>query len=353
MNRVKTLSLYAILIILLSATPTFALTFTGTAPQVDTNQTDADAAFSNLLTQLSTGPSRFENIKQPDKMINAFTNAVAYSNSASPHRSLINYQYFALSFSTTNSVYHKIIDSDDVSQDLEKYGDIDSGINDYFNVHFAMKCSFITEGLYLGFRFTKSIDGNFSQGDENHLFKINSFGITASYTLIGYTFGTYELVKWKGIILNSGLLYQHAFNKFYMHNDTITTNSGSITLTAVDPALEMKLDTTMYTVPIEIITSVRLLLLLNLHFGVGADFHMKRITEMTFKLNTEIEANAPQTKDGTIAITDVLHDKAGICQPKIMAGGALNLGTIGTFDLAITYFTGGGATFTLSGSLIF
>jgi hypothetical protein len=126
-----------------------------------------------------------------------------------------------------------------------------------------------------------------------------------------------------------------------MKLDQQTEPSGTITVT-IDPDLQFKIDSDIFTVPVELSTSVRLLWIVNLSLGAGADFSYGK-SDMTMNINGDVNiTGASQTAPGYIkvdaGVNDTLPDWV---KPKLMAGLGLSLGPV-MIDVPVTYYFSNG-----------
>jgi len=136
--------------------------------------------------------------------------------------------------------------------------------------------------------------------------KTNTFGLHLQYKLIdGKNLGGIGILNWGGVALTTGFDVS-SNNLNYKIGQTISTPvSGSTVTWTPNAASSLSLDSSVFTIPIEISTSVRVLYVLSLFGGVGVDINSGK---------TSIGANM----DGIISSTGtVTNANAGNAQLNI------------------------------------
>lgn len=353
MKRFKIVSLSA-LIVLIAITNSFALNIGGTKPTSTNpaNQTAIDTAWTNLLSQLNGPGGQLEKIDNPTKMSKAFADAATYSNGAATQRGYINYDLFALTFGLMGGAKlpgsNKEDFLDNISDDLEREGDIDAGVNAQIAFQAGMNCSFLVDDLYLGVKFG-SIKFNQEYNDDSDEFKFNSFtlGLLANYRLIDEKSIGLGMLKWRGISLGSGLIYQSSKTRYNMDIDSVSASSGGANL-SVDPDFEFEIKTKTLSVPLELTTAFRLLWALNMHVGVGADLQLIGKSDMSLGLDGKVSVTGISATSGTLRAKEDVNEKAKIVSPKIMFGLGAGFGDSLIVDVPFTYYFNDGISVGIS-----
>ena len=340
MKRLTTISLYAAILLILGTAPTFALTFSGQAPQTGSTQGDTNTAFNNMLTQLNGASGQFKNIDRPTKMTAAYADAATFSNSAATQRGYINYDMLSLSLGIMAGAQLPGSGRDDLKNlgdDLEENGDAKVGANVQFAGQVGLNCSALVDGLYLGIKYG-SIKYDYNEDDNKYEFDAFIFGLVANYELMKGSEIGLGFIKWRGLSFGSGLVYQRTKNNFFLDGNTVTTNSGSVAL-SVNPDLEFALKTTTLSVPLELTTAFRLFWCLNLHAGVGADLQLIGKSEMKLGTHAGIGVTgATVNRPGYISASEKVKEDAGIFQPKLMLGIGIGIADYLVLEMPITYY---------------
>ena len=129
-------------------------------------------------------------------------------------------------------------------------------------------------------------NGSYDASDTTFDMKSTTLGIGVNYQILPPINLGLGLLKWRGVSLGSGLTYQR--NTFdssttldpITQEYTMTTTVGSgayagtitpsVILTST-PKVDIGVDMKTFSIPLEALTSVQLLYVLNVNFGVGAD----------------------------------------------------------------------------------
>ena len=331
MKRLTTIMLFAAILVVVGTSSSFALQFRFTN-NGSINATDRGL----ILNQLNGVGSQFEKIDRPTKLTGAFADAATYSNSAATQRGYGNYDIFAFTLGAMVGAQLPGNDQnalENISTDLEKNGDAEIGINMQVAGQLGINCSSLIDGLYLGVRYG-SIKRNQDFDDEEYDFDAFAFGIVANYRLFEASDIGFGVIKWRGISLGSGLMYQRTRNEFGISGNQLV-NVGSY---YVNPDLTFSLKTTTFSVPLEMTTAIRLLWAVNFHVGVGADLQLVSKSELALK------SDALVTGGGTarVSASEKMTEHGSIFKPKFMCGFGIGIADIFILDVPITYYVGDG-----------
>jgi hypothetical protein len=234
-------------------------------------------------------------------------------------------------------------DIDGLTNSLEKNGDIKLGVSpDIFNVHVGLNMGiFKIDNLYLGLRV-----GYFNLPDFIDNFNYSNFtlGATANYQIIP-SMSLASLVTWRGVSLGSGILYNHSITSISVSGEDIREPiEGSTNIVFRNPKTTLNLSTNTFTIPLEAITAIKLLIF-NIPFGLGADLAFgKTSLGADAKVDVDIEGlSSPINKDkpGKIALKGELSNSPSIINFKIMTGFGFIVGPV-VFDIPLTFYPIGG-----------
>jgi len=244
--------------------------------------------YKNLIeSKLAFLPSSVPNLS------GAFANTSVFSNDGASQRGYEGYKAFSLTagfmgalqfprkFTLLDEIMNVINDGEgDAGFDLDR-DDLDIGIGfdaQVFNAQLGVNTSFLLKNLYLGFKFS-IFDSSWIKAMplSDLSFKTRSVGITAKYQLINQV-NLFGLLLWRGLNLGTGLIWQNTslgfttslFPEEDLKNFPIETPIGPIRM-QFDETFRLGIETNTFIIPIEAMTSIRLLWFLNLALGAGVD----------------------------------------------------------------------------------
>ena len=212
----------------------------------------------------------------------------------------------------------------------------------------GINAGFLLEDLYLSAKFGM-LSYSRSIGKNDVRFDQKMFGIGANYNLVSMWDFAYGLLKWRGISLGTGLVYNANSIQLDVpiENQTYTvdggaygTFSGSVT----DIKARMKIETQSVIVPLEAMTSVQFLWLCNLGIGAGVDLVAPRSTikvESKANVNINSPSSSFTTAPGSARVSGTtttnkpeLYD---IVSPRLMADVGFNVSVV-KFDVAANWY---------------
>jgi hypothetical protein len=120
--------------------------------------------------------------------------------------------------------------------------------------------------VYLSFMsLSQSVDGAEAS--------FSTMGLMGQYRLIDEKSLGLNLVKWNGVDVSSGLRYGKMKLNYVQVLDVDFEDTGTGATASVTGPATIGADVSIFTVPVEVSSSVRLLYVLNLFGGIGADFN--------------------------------------------------------------------------------
>lgn len=362
MKRISLLLLTGVFLLFIAAGALDAATIVVTAPKSSTNPGLLDIPLENALIAAQGTPTyqkavntlaKFEN--QTD-LARGFANANAYSSHAGTIQGYQNYDLFFVSIGVMGGLQAPSGDADyynkdTIEDDLEADGDVHAGVALGVAINAGIHAKFIAYGLYL-----TGIFGRVDIGEEqdDYTFESTTIGGRINYALIQTHGILLGFLKWRGLSIGTGFIYQKAEASMLYEFDSITqaTTVPGVSL-VVDPSARFKFETTTYTVPVDIVTSFQLLWLFNITAGAGVDFVMGH-TDLTLTSGGSINVTGTNETiiPGSITITgetdDVSPDRV---RPKIMAGLGLQLGPV-KIDMPVIYYPSAGAAIGLTAAFV-
>jgi len=242
-----------------------------------------------IKSELSFLPHNF------DKLAGGFANASVFSSDGASQRGYEGYNALTFTagfigatqlphFSILNEII-KTINSDEGGLGSDLFEDV-AGIPfgydlQVLNAQFGVNTSkFLVKDLYLGFKFSK-FDTNWISviPASGFSFKTMSIGFNASYQLIGQKRLPTGLIVWRGLNLGTGFIWQNTSMDLApalplgedLENVPIQISDALTIIMPVKEVFHLGFETNTYIVPIEAMTSIRLIGFLNMAFGAGVD----------------------------------------------------------------------------------
>jgi hypothetical protein len=250
---------------------------------------------------------------------------------------------------------------DTMEEKLKKDGDIRLGVNaQVFNAQLGINTSgFLLDNLYLGAR-----SGFMRFGVEDFSFGSFSLGLMANYQWLPSRNIALGMLQWRGINFGTGVIYQRTTVDYDIILDTIEQpiplfSVGSTDIldmrAMLEPEFNLEFSINTITIPLEVMTSVRLFYILNLALGAGIDIGFG-----SAKLGVDASANASVDPGallgGHVTQTEPARLSASIggsqgprfLNPKVMTGVGFSLGPV-ILDIPFTVYldTGYSLGFTL------
>lgn len=321
-------------------------------PTDGTNDAALHIALDSAVASANTQLSLFKN--QTD-LAKGFADANAFSSHSATLQGFQNYDLFAVGVGFMAGVQAPSADPDyykntKIEEDIRKDGDISAGFSTGLSLIAGIHARFITPALYLSVQVGKLDVGD---AEESYRFKNTVYGFGINYGLFMPRSILLGFMKWRGISLATGLIYQHNEANFEMELDQITQPvAGPISL-ALDPSVNFGFDITTYTIPVEAVTSFQLLWILNVSAGIGADIIYGSSDLLITSTGTVTVTGTTLTQNG---IVEVDGSTKGVSpskiRPKIMAGLGLNILLV-KIEVPVVYYPGSGAAVGLTASVVF
>jgi hypothetical protein len=282
-------------------------------------------------------------------MIGAFANSSVFSSAGATQRHYYGYESFAFTLgamggaqlpSSPFSFFNQV---DKLIEKLEEEGDLRFGANPQFlNAQFGLNTSkFLIKNLYLGLKL-----GFMKLNIQEVSFGTFSAGLLANYQLIKHKSIANGLVLWRGVNLGTGFIYQNTSLGFDLavddaKNDFYIYEYDYLLTATVDTKLFFDFVTNTYTIPLEAMTSIRLLWLLNIPFGIGADLAFGS-SDLRVGGNAIVNFPNPpmglkQKEPGSMSVTMGGNKAPNIVSPKLMTGLSFSLGPV-ILDVPFTYY---------------
>ena len=310
-----------------------ALTVGGNAPITGDPAIDAAiaAAYTTLKNQANADLAKYDD--QPD-LAKGFANANAYAAHAATFQGYQDYDLFAVmvgimagaQLPSSNKSYY-----DDLDKKVEEKGDLYIGASAALALNVGINAGFLYPGLYLNVK-----GGYFSKDDIKDKLSVENIllGVGANYTWLQTKSFLAGLFVWRGVSFGTGFIFNRSDVKLNIDLDTIsqTFTSGLENGTVfLDPSIKLGVESTTYTIPFDVTTSVRLLWFLNFNLGAGVDFNFG-YTDIIVKSNGDVSATVTggyTATGGNFNVDASTKDKKPtVIRPKIMTGLGLNISVV-------------------------
>jgi hypothetical protein len=336
-------------------------TFTG--PNYEELNNEAEKAFIKLKNELN---DKFKFLPdRVDKLAGGFANASVFSSDGASQRGYEGFNTFSF---TTGLVFAFQLPNFAIFPDfmntisnsggkiglevLEDIIDIPFGFDPKISAQFGINTSFLLKGLYLGFKFSK-FDTNWTKSIlpiSGFSFSTTSIGVNASYQLISQKRLLGGLLVWRGLNLGSGFIWQ---NTRLILSPALSIDDVPIPISGIGEVsmpingiIRLDFETNTYIVPIEAMTSIRLIGFLNMALGAGVDiaFGSSKIDVSSSlktdidKVNQRLPTGVTMDKEPTLKLTPLGGKSTpSFFNSKIMFALGFNIGPA-IIDIPVTYY---------------
>ena len=379
--------------------PTLSFTGTGTGATLALNQAYASALntafaspeFNATINKIKTdSETQLSKYGSQTKLGEGFGNANVYSAQSGTLQGYQGYKTFAVMGGLLVGAQLPSFDPNQVTkmfESMQTNPDIYAGLAPsvtYLNVGINAETVFGLFNKNLG-KTLKNFYFNVKGGGLNQTFDIDSstklvmasttFGIGANYQFLpsspSIMFG---LFKWRGLNFGTGFNYQANKIDFTLTMAKITQSmpitsftSNGVTVNpeatfSVKPKVNVGVEMNTFSIPLEATTSVQLLWLSNINFGVGADLvfgstTIKAIVDSPLNIDsfttgltgTGVTAS---TTPGKVTIDASTKNVApSLVRARIMTGFGLQAGPV-KIDMPIYYYLASGLAFGLSAGIV-
>lgn len=360
------------------------LTRFGVDELLNTELADLAAEFE---TEIETDPEIEKYSDQP-LLAEGFANAGAASAMSGLYRTQHGYKLFSaayglgMAFSMPGVDFLEELNS---ASFIEDEGDIYAGLAMHpLNLSASVNLGFLVPGL--------RVNGKFGYYDmkkgtitEDISFNSLSVGAGASYQLIKPKSVPVGIVKWHGIVVASGFYYQRnraemsytpdeegfesstsiTLGDFLTADQIVAVNAADIFsggtggytsssvlgLLTTTPEINAKIESSTFTIPLEVSTAVRVLYLLEVMVGAGVDLSfgsgevsLSAESDVDFEVHPEFTDDITVTQ-GSAEVTNKTTADPQLIRPRLMTALGLGLGPVRIEFPFIYYFDSEGNTF--------
>lgn len=347
-----------------------AATIWGTAPRItrllglsgsvlDDLNASIQAQFDDAIKEAGDSIAPYHDQVQ---LAGGFADANAFASQAGTDRGYQNYSRFSLTSGVMVGMQAPSLSMDyydNIDDRIKKDGDLKAGAGVGVSlINIGVNAKFLLPGLYLNVKY-----GSFNHSFEDVELSVSTYGITGNYIIAKPKGAGLGFLKWRGLSIGTGVLYNKTNATFNLEIDPITDQityddeNGTLVTgdIVVDPSMALELSMKTITIPAEIVTSVHLLWILNLTLGAGIDFNFGKSdivlgsSGSTGLNNIQVNGNGVPAEEIEIAPGDVVLEgstlgvKPSLSKPRLMSGVGLNLGPL-KVDVPVTYYPSTGAS---------
>ena len=349
----------------------FAIDIELNAPQLDrSNPLAADiqdminSAFRDIRNELRSVVGDID--PNPQKLIGAFADSSVFASTGASLRGYQGYKTFALTVGAAGgvqlpaNVFSLLGDFEELAStaqnlldDIIKDGDLQVGINpQILNAQLGINTRFL-KGLYVGF---KGGYMNLPLNLDEYQISLRTWsaGGLVNYQLIPQFRILGGILVWRGLNLGAGFIYQSTSLKLdvslLVENDDMRFDIwedplglGKITGEISNPKLNFDFIVNTYTVPLEVVTSIRLLGFLNASLGIGADLGFGNASlDGGIKGGVNLygfeKYGLSLQRQGSFSVTLGGESSPTLFNPKAMASLGISAGPAILLDIPITYY---------------
>jgi len=356
--------------ILVVTKPEFSSSDPETQVIIDNLRDQIDASFSEFMDPIKAKLDILP--RDANSLARAFANATVFSSDGASQRAYEGFKAFSFTVGLMGALqvprkittfFYEVADtinSDDVDGEDKEFEVLRVLMNDglgfdvqFLNAQLGINTSkFLLDGLYLGLKFSM-VDTNWIKAIplSGFSYKTMSFGVNASYQLIRQKRFPGGIFVWRGLNLGAGFTWQESNFELaksnFLPKDWLRfqfTPEGipeEITMQFKD-TFHLGLNTTTYIIPIEVMTSLRLLWFLNMAVGAGVDI---AFGGSTIDAHGSVDlASAPRLPDNVNMdreprMTFALDGKSAprTLNAKAMGAVGFNFGPV-IVDVPVTYY---------------
>lgn len=319
-------------------------------------------ALDEAVDEVNSGP--FGKLGKQNDLARGFADANIFAAKAGNTYAFQNYETFAVmsgvAFSAQmpniyDELFEILIDGkhDSLQEDILEKGD------PYFGV--GVGITWLNIGLNMN-EHVENLNCNIKYGALDSTIKNFSYnsrlaGIEGNYTFLGKKEFYGGLFRWRGLTAGTGFIYNSTKIHFIVdsYKDITTTNGPAVI--KISPEVDLGIETTSYTIPVNLVTSIQTLWIVNLFAGLGFDVNFGE-ADVIIESESDIEAEydgqeiSPESSGKLEAAGDTGGVSPSVFRLNIMYGIGLNLGPV-KLDVQYAYFVSGGYSWGFNFGVVF
>ena len=283
----------------------------------------------------------------PNGLTSAFASSSVFASTGATQRGYGGYDKFAVTIGAMGGLkvpgnpFSAVREITGLLDDVKNLDDISLGFNpQVLNAQIGFNASFLLDKLYLGLKL-----GYFNLGSGPITFTTPSIGLMANYQLLPQIRIPTGILVWRGINLGTGLIYQYTNMEIGIplpsKTEQLNVLGYTITTMVINSKLTLDFEKNTFAIPLEAITSLRLLSFFNLSVGLGADLGFGSTNFKLTGTSTATFENLPDflnpLQNAGLAVSTGGKSSPDFFNPKLMAGLGFNIGPV-ILDVPLTYY---------------
>jgi len=340
-----------IMLILTGMTPLFALDVTFTPPKFGGNSPIVDEVnrqLENIFAQYGNeigNTLRFIDI-DPKGFTGAFATSSVFASTGATQRGYGGYDKFAVTLGAMGGImvpnlFNFLGDIRVLLDNVEELSNLKLGFNpQVMNAQIGFNTSFLLDKLYLGLKL-----GYFNLSAGPIAFSTPSIGVMANYQLLPQIRIPAGIILWRGINLGAGLIYQNTNMEIGIplpsKTQSINMLGYTVTTMKIDSKLILNFAENTFTIPLEAVTSLRLLGFLNLSLGLGADLGFGsadfRLTGNATAVFQDLPDFLTPTQNAALSASTGGKSPPDLFNLKLMTGLGFSIGPV-ILDIPVTFY---------------
>jgi len=317
---------------------------------IDSFNDEIAQALGDLEDDIDDEISRYYNLP---KLAQGVANAGAAATHIGTQRSFIDYRRFAFVIGGGVTASLPGTDLEMIDEIVDRLEDEDEDADVYFGaaaqpivVSLGFRPRFISDRLYMNAKFGWADIPAGTVADEV-AYNSMSAGLLANYRLVESRGAPLGLVRWRGISVGSGVVYQRSELTIDLEFDDVSEEvryeEGADALElnmTLEPILSATVKSSSVVVPLEATTGLRVLWVLDLNVGGGVDLAFGN-SEVTLDIDSPVILDGEEQitfEDGSVRVNaGTKGDGPQLVRPRLTAGAGVNLGPV-RLDVPLMYY---------------
>ncbi|MBN1501556.1 MAG: hypothetical protein JW982_15460 [Spirochaetes bacterium] len=307
-----------------------------------------DTPIDNLQTQVNSS-NDLSFLGNNTDFATAMGDSTQFQTSTATFNGYQNYKLFAVSIGYgAGVVIPDTTDTAELEDKLKADGDIKAGAASAVTLNAGINLGLFVDNLYAnillgGFPETEVYDGL--------RMKQLILGFGLNYSVIDSVSLLGGFAKWRGLSIGSGLYYINSKSSYSFETGEQTTSIGSFDV-KVNPLVSFESDISIFKIPVEAVTSLQALWLLNFGFGAGADLSFGK-SNFDINAKSDVYETATNTKVGEAELVGAgTEANPTLFKFKLLGSIGFNLGPV-KIDFPVVYYPADGLFMGVTTGFIF
>ena len=334
----------------------WALTFIGQPPTTGTGDDPLIAsAFDDALTKANAQVAKFQN---QDKLARSFGDANAYASHSASMWGYQGYDNIAILGGLAMSAQIPSLDFYSLNKalkDVEEQGDAEVGVAPSGAVNLGLHLGWFSSSAkdwYINVKFFM-YDLSYPFGGYDMDYSTMNLGVGINYSLVrARRFGAGSFL-WRGVSLGVGFNYQQNELDYTIDLAPVSDNAYPGVDVVIDPSVKIGLKMKTYTIPIDLVSSMRILYFLNISLGAGIDFNFGESEVIAESAGSVfLSGYSGSSTPGYIYGDASTKGEPFTIRGRFMAGLGITIGPVVLADVQVTYYLLSGVGVNLSAGFV-